>query len=125
MALDLSSLQKAIDSLTRAVNVANEMINISSSHMEIVKKILRKHVPDCEVRVFGSRLKEKIKNYSDLDLAIVSKESLSGDVIYSLKDDFQESDLPFRVDVLDWSSISSEFKKVIEGEYEVLQKSSW
>lgn len=98
------------------------MINVSPSHLEIVKKILQKYVPGCEVRVFGSRLKEKIKKYSDLDLAIVGKEKLSGDIIYSLKENFQESDLPFRVDVLDWNSISPEFKAVINKEYEVLQK---
>ncbi|MFH1452921.1 MAG: nucleotidyltransferase domain-containing protein [Armatimonadota bacterium] len=98
------------------------MINISASHLEIVKKILQKHVPECEVRVFGSRLNENIKSYADLDLAIVGKEKLPIDKIYSLKEDFQESDLPFRVDVLDWNAISLEFKSVIEKGYEILQK---
>lgn len=96
------------------------MINISAPHLEMVKKILKKHVPDCEVRVFGSRLNENVKSYADLDLAIVGKEKLSTDKIYSLKEDFQESDLPFRVDVLDWNSISPEFKAVIEKKYEIL-----
>lgn len=96
------------------------MINISPAHLEIVKKILQKHVPDCEIRVFGSRLNEKIKTYSDLDLAIVGKEKLAINKIYSLKEDFQISDLPFRVDVLDWNSISPEFRAVIEKKYEVL-----
>jgi len=30
------------------------------------------------------------------------------------------SDLPFRVDILDWNAISPEFKKVIEQGYEVI-----
>ena len=39
-----------------------------------------------------------------------------------LKEAFEESDLPFRVDVLDWHAISDRFHKVIEKKYEVLQK---
>ena len=35
----------------------------------------------------------------------------------SLNFDFEESDLPFKVDVLDWQSISDNFKKVIKEKY--------
>ena len=34
---------------------------------------------------------------------------------------FEASDLPFRVDVLDWHRISESFHKVIEQAYEVIQ----
>ena len=34
---------------------------------------------------------------------------------------FQESGLPFRVDVLDWHAISPEFRLVIKRKYEVLK----
>jgi len=34
---------------------------------------------------------------------------------------FQESGLPFRVDVLDWHAISPEFRQVIKRKYEVLK----
>ncbi|MCD6310901.1 MAG: hypothetical protein J7M11_00360 [Elusimicrobia bacterium] len=43
-------------------------------------------------------------------------------IFYALKEDFEESDLPFRVDVLDWNRISDEFKKVISKQYEIIQK---
>lgn len=98
------------------------MINIIPSHLEIIHKILRRHVPDCEVRVFGSRITSTIKRYSDLDLALVGKEKISSDILYSLKEDFQESDLPFRVDILDWRAVSGEFKEVIGKKYEIIQK---
>ena len=97
------------------------MIDVSPHQLEIIKKILLKHVPECEVRVFGSRATWTAKDYSDLDLAIVGKEKLPGKTISALKDDFEESDLPFRVDVLDWHAISSEFRQVINKGYEVLQ----
>ncbi len=38
-----------------------------------------------------------------------------------LKEAFQQSDLPFRVDLLDWNAISAEFRNVIEKDgYEVI-----
>lgn len=54
------------------------MIDVSPDHLAEVQAILREHVPECEVRAFGSRVQETAKPYSDLDLvkdccAIVSK----------------------------------------------------
>ena len=39
-----------------------------------------------------------------------------------LKEAFEESGLPIRVDVLDWHAISDAFKNVIAEEYEVIQE---
>ena len=49
--------------------------------------------------------------------------ALDPDALRRLKEAFEESDLPFRVDVLDWHAISSAFRGVIEKKYEVVQKS--
>jgi predicted nucleotidyltransferase len=98
------------------------MINILPEHLEVIHNILQRHVPCCEVRVFGSRITDTAKKYSDLDLTLVGKDKLSDDILYSLKEDFQESDIPFRVEVLDWHAISKEFQCVIEKKYEILQE---
>lgn len=98
------------------------MIDITKEQLKIVLDILNKFVPNSEVRVFGSRIKGNAKKYSDLDLAIVQNDKLSWKVIADIKEAFQESNLTFRVDVLDWNSISDEFKKVIESGYEVIKK---
>jgi type I restriction enzyme S subunit len=100
------------------------MIDVLPHYLEIVSKILQTHVPECEVRAFGSRITQTAKPYSDLDLVVVGKERLANKIIYALKDDFEESDLPFRVDVLDWYSISKEFRKVVEKNFLVIQKGS-
>lgn len=47
------------------------MNGISPHHLEIVKAILRKHVPDREVYYFGSRATGTAKKFSDLDLAVI------------------------------------------------------
>ncbi|MFH1395133.1 MAG: nucleotidyltransferase domain-containing protein [Candidatus Omnitrophota bacterium] len=97
------------------------MIDISERDLLIIKHILRKHVPDCEVRVFGSRITSKTKKYSDLDLVIIGREKLARRVKMLIKEAFEESELSFRVDVLDWYALSESFKKVITEEYEVIQ----
>jgi predicted nucleotidyltransferase len=88
--------------------------------MRIVQNILREHAADCEVRAFGSRYKWTAKKYSDLDIAIVGKSKLSLARTGALRDAFEESDLPFRVDILDWHSISKEFQAIINNGYEVI-----
>ncbi|MBY0379724.1 MAG: nucleotidyltransferase domain-containing protein, partial [Burkholderiales bacterium] len=98
------------------------MIDLSPYQLEIVLNILKKHVPRFEVRAFGSRYKWTAKDYSDLDLAIVGNAILDRKIIYDLQEAFSESDLPIRVDVLDWYAISDEFKQIINQGYEVIQK---
>ena len=99
------------------------MIDLAPHHLETVHAILGRHVPNCEVRAFGSRVNGPAKNYSDLDLVVVAPGKLSADTLRHLKEAFEESDLPFRVDVLDWHETSPEFQNVIEKEYEVIQRS--
>lgn len=100
---------------------SRKMIDITKEQFEIVLDILEKFVPNCEVRVFGSRYKGNAQKYSDLDLAIVENEKLSWKLIADIREAFEESELPFRVDVIDWNSISLEFKKIIEEGYEVIK----
>jgi hypothetical protein len=40
-----------------------------------------------------------------------------------LKEDFSESDLPFKVDIIDWTSISDDLKKIIQKTYQIIQTS--
>lgn len=96
------------------------MINISDNEMEIVKNILINFVNEADVWCFGSRITNDYRKYSDLDIVIKSKEEIPLLKLGELEDAFQESDLPFRVDVLDWNRISDDFKRVIEQKHEIL-----
>ena len=98
------------------------MIDITPQHLETIQRILAEYVPECEVRAFGSRVKWTAKDYSDLDLAVVGNEPLSRRQLRRLTEAFEESDVPSRVDVVDWQSLSDWFKKVILEKYEVIQK---
>ena len=98
------------------------MIDLTPKHLEMIQRILAEHVPECEVRAFGSRVKWAAKDYSDLDLAVVGSEPLSRRQLRRLIEAFEESDVPIRVDVVDWQSLSDWFKEVIAAEYKVIQR---
>lgn len=78
-----------------------------------------KHLPGCEVRAFGSRVTGAAKDYSDLDLAVLSPEPVPTTTWIQLKEDFSESNLPYRVDILEWNALPESFKQVILKNYEL------
>jgi type I restriction enzyme S subunit len=72
--------------------------------------------------MFGSRIHGTAKPWSDLDLAIKPKSPLDWNLLAEIKEAFQESELPFRVDIVDWNDITESFRKAIETNgYEMLQ----
>ena len=98
------------------------MIAVSPFEMEIICDIAKKHVPDCDILAFGSRYKWTNEETSDLDLAVKGKGKIGFAVVGSMKEDFMESDLPFRVDVVDYHTISDSFKKIIDKGSEVIYR---
>ena len=100
------------------------MIDLNPNHLEMVERILAEHVPECEVRAFGSRATWTAKDYSDLDLAVVGEGPIDWGTLGRLKEAFEDSALPMRVDVLDWHSISENFRRHIQHDYVVVQDSA-
>ena len=92
------------------------MIDATPKELEIVDAILSTRVPGYEVRAFGSRARWEAKDHSDLDLVIRGESELDRGTIADLKDAFAESDLRFRVDVVDWHAVSDAFRDAIEVE---------
>lgn len=82
--------------------------------LDAVQRILQTHAPQHEVWAFGSRVKGVVKPYSDLDLAIITQQPLALGVLGPLQDAFAESDLPWRVDVVDWACTSPAFRDIIQ-----------
>ncbi|MFP4162869.1 MAG: nucleotidyltransferase family protein [Chitinispirillaceae bacterium] len=89
-------------------------IDISLQELNLVKRILQEHVPEYEVHAFGSRVQGRTERNSDLDLVIMTEKPLPILTLADLKEAFSESDLPFRVDVVDWASTTENFRKIIE-----------
>ena len=96
-------------------------IDIVPADLEIVRQILQDFVPEIEIRAFGSRVTWSARETSDLDLALMTDDRLSDSCSMNLREAFSESELPFKVDLIDWATTSDNFRKVIEREYVVVQ----
>jgi predicted nucleotidyltransferase len=96
-------------------------IDLPATDFEIVKNILMRHVGNYEVRAFGSRVSHTAKKFSDLDsdldLVIMTKQPLPLTILGDLAEDFSASTLPIKVDIIDWSRISDEFRQIISSNY--------
>lgn len=103
---------------------AQAHLDIESRHLAIVREILREHVPRCRVWAFGSRATGKAKRFSDLDLAIECDQPISIDLGAALAEAFSESDLPWKVDIVDLSTVDPSFRKLIERDRVVIQEAS-
>jgi len=87
---------------------------------ETVRAILKAHVPEFEVWAFGSRAAGTAWAYSDLDLAIAGEEPLDSARRAALHEAFVESDLPWKVDLVDWVSVGDRFRQAVEGRGRVM-----
>jgi len=100
------------------------MIDLDDHHLKQVKHIIARLAPECEARVFGSRVNGKAKPYSDLDLVLIAKQKMDWRRLEDIKQAFSGSDLPFMVDVIEWHDLSDDFKRLIQARYEVIQTPS-
>ncbi len=98
------------------------IVDLRPDHLEIVKRILAERVPEYQVRAFGSRARWTAKDTSDLDLVVMTDAPLGLARLADLREAFSESDLPFRVDVLDWAATGVEFREIIEQDDAVIQQ---
>jgi predicted nucleotidyltransferase len=97
--------------------VENVALDIAEEHARIVRDILNAHLPcRAQIWVFGSRATGRARRYSDLDLAIDAGRRLTLDEYAILTEAFSESDLPYRVDIVDWNAIDEHFRCLIEAE---------
>ena len=89
-------------------------LNIKPEELKLVHQVLKQCIPGIEVRAFGSRANNTAKPHSDLDLALMTAQPLTLQQGALLTEAFEESDLPFKVDIIDWATISEGFRKVIK-----------
>lgn len=79
-----------------------------------IKKIIFQFLDPCkyQVFIFGSRVTRKAKKYSDYDVGIWGKKPVPGHILIEIEEAFEESDLPYKVDIVDFSLVSKNFRKM-------------
>jgi predicted nucleotidyltransferase len=92
-------------------------IDLLADHRRLVLNILAANLPKgAKVWVFGSRATGRARPYSDLDLAIDAGRRLTLDEIARLGEAFSDSDLPYKVDLVDWEDIDDRWRPMIVAE---------
>tara|TARA_R110002167_G_C12687594_1_gene652081 strand:+ start:1574 stop:3277 length:1704 start_codon:yes stop_codon:yes gene_type:complete len=96
-------------------------IDLTPAQIKEVKALLEQYLPDTRVWAYGSRVRWTSRPDSDLDLvAFASKEQQAN--ISLLRDAFDESNLPFSVDLFVWDNVPEQFHKNIQQQFFEIQK---
>jgi type I restriction enzyme S subunit len=98
-------------------------IDISADQKIIILDLLNRYLPNTMVWVYGSRIKGTARPSSDLDMVTFTTTDQRTSV-EDLKEAFEESDLPFRVDLFTWDEVPAQFHKNIKEVYVVIQSES-
>ncbi len=91
-------------------------IDLTAEHRKVIVALIAQHLPNTTVWAFGSRTKWTSNSKSDLDLVAFANQSQRLHV-GALQEELEESDLPFRVDLLVWEELSEQFKAEIRNNY--------
>ena len=88
-------------------------IDLRAEQHREVARLLQHHLPDTEVWAYGSRVKGTARPASDLDLVTFASAGQK-EAVSRLRETFDESCLPFRVDLFVWDKVLEEFRENIE-----------
>ena len=80
---------------------------------DILLTIIEKYLPNCKVYLFGSRASKTNTPHSDIDLAIDNLTEIDISILGKIKDEIEESTVPFFVDVVDIHSVNDTMRKQI------------
>ena len=86
------------------------VLQLKSRHWKILQQILSKY--PYQFYAYGSRVKGAIHRTSDLDLCY--QENIPDSLVFEIKDEFTESNLPFIVELVNWKHMRPAFQKAIQ-----------
>ncbi len=91
----------------------NQILMDLKESLDFIKKTIYKYLPEeYGVFVYGSRAAGKAAKWSDIDVGILGKEKVPSREIALIKDEIEESNIPYLVDVVDFSRVSDKFKRI-------------
>lgn len=76
-----------------------------------LKKLLTDNLPaDSKIFLFGSRAEGNYSRNSDIDIGVMA-EHIDQGVIIKIKEIIEESFVPFKVDIVDFSRVNDSFRR--------------
>jgi predicted nucleotidyltransferase len=92
-------------------------MNDFKNQIQLLTLKIFKEVDAC-IFLFGSRVDGTSSTYSDYDLGFFANIDIDSKII-ELKEAFQNSNIPFKVDLVNFSHVSIEFKKIALAKVEI------
>lgn len=86
---------------------------IKKEYKDQLIALIKKRLPTCTIYLYGSRARGDHSHGSDIDLALDTKHKIDSQIIMHIKEDIEESIIPFFVDIIDLQAVTSEFKNKI------------
>jgi len=96
-----------------------DSVDITTSQRKTILGLLEKYLPNITVWAYGSRVKWTARPQSDLDMVAFASPGQKR-LVSDLTEAFEESALPFRVDLFIWDEVPEQFQGNIETEHVVL-----
>jgi predicted nucleotidyltransferase len=94
----------------------DQSLDVSVDALALIGSLITQHVPQAVVWAYGSRVKGTARRNSDLDLVIFASPDQSA-AVQELREAFEESDLPFVVDLHVWDEVPVAFQTQIKEQY--------
>jgi predicted nucleotidyltransferase len=92
------------------------ILDITPAQQALLLQLVQQFLPNVAVWAFGSRVKGNAQLTSDLDLVVFTQPSQKPQV-FALQEALEESNLPFKVDLLIWDDIPENFKATIQSQF--------
>ena len=89
------------------------MIDLDVKYINFIKNTISSYLKEYKLYIFGSRVNGNARKYSDIDIAIES-DKLTPAIKSQIELDFENSTLPYEVDVIDLNNFSNDFKNLIK-----------
>lgn len=100
------------------------MLDLTPQALDEVAGILARMAPACDAYAFGSRVHGKARKFSDLDIALVNNAPIDWQLLERIREAFSASDLPFKVDVVDWSTVTPLFREEASRHWQLIRQKS-
>lgn len=95
---------------------------LDTEQLETVQRILNLHFEGVEVWAYGPRVNgTDCSPDMDLELVVISEKPISFEDMTAVEKAFVESELPFRVDIIDWAKLPESLQKQIKKDHDVVQ----
>ncbi|OGK30322.1 hypothetical protein A3D08_03600 [Candidatus Roizmanbacteria bacterium RIFCSPHIGHO2_02_FULL_43_11] len=87
---------------------------LSEKILNEIRHILFSHIDKnvSKAFVFGSWSNETARKFSDVDIGIESEQEIDLRTVGEIREDFDNSSLPYVIEIVDFSTVSEKFKSI-------------